>query len=86
MEVLNKVDCIKGINEAINDKGKFEELPNDPTINREGKLQRFLRNLKNKDKIDKNIYNSIYPSSLQPALIYGVPKMHEVSPEMMYHR
>ena len=76
--ILNKVDCIKGINEMINDKNKFKELPNDPTINREGKLQRFLRNLKNKGKIDKDIYNSIYPSGSHPALIYGLPKMHKI--------
>ena len=55
--ILNKVDYIKGINEIRNDKNKFKEVPNDPTINREGKLQRFLRNLKNKGKIDREIYN-----------------------------
>ena len=77
--ILNRIDCIKGINDIINDKNKFKELPNDPTINREGKLQRFLSNLKNKDKIDKNIYNSL-------ALIYGVPNMHKENPQMKYHR
>ena len=76
--ILNKIDYVKGIYDIINDKNKFKELNNDPTINREGKLQRFLRDLKKKGKIDKDAYNSIYPSGSQPALIYGLPKMHKV--------
>ena len=32
----------------------------DSTINREGKLQRFLRELKKKGKIDAEIYNNVY--------------------------
>ena len=61
------------------DRGnKFKELSNDPTINREGKLQRFLKELKKKGKIDKDIYKSIYPSGSQPVLIHGLPKMHKI--------
>ena len=78
MVVLNRVDYIKGITDIINDRHKFKELSNDPTINREGKLQRFLRELKKKGKIDKDIYNSIYPSGSQPAVIYGLPKIHKI--------
>ena len=48
-------------------------------MNREGKLQRFLRELKKKGKIDKDIYSSIYPTGSQPALIYGLPKMHKIN-------
>ena len=35
----------------------------------------FCRILKNKGKTDKDIYNSIYQSGSQPALIY---KMHKI--------
>ena len=35
--VLNRADYIKGINDKINDRHKFKELSNDPTINRKGK-------------------------------------------------
>ena len=76
---LNKVDYIKGINDIINDKKKIKELSTDPTINREGKLQGFLRELKKKGKVDKDIYSSIYPTGTQPALIYGLPKMHKIN-------
>ena len=77
MVVLNRVDYIKGINDIINDRHKFKELSNDPTINREGKLQRFYGSSKRKVKLIKT-YNSIYPSGSQPALIYGEPKMHKI--------
>ena len=60
--VANKTDYIKGILDIINDTNKFAKLESDPTINREGSLQRFLRNLKKNGKIDKDIYNSVYPS------------------------
>jgi len=43
-----------------------------------GKLQRFLWELKKKGKIDKDTYNSTYLSGSQPALIYGLPKMHKI--------
>ena len=59
--IFDEVDYIKGITQILNDKHKFKELPNHPTSKREGKLQRFLRNLKNKSRIDKDmqVYLSI---------------------------
>ena len=44
--VLNRADYLEGILNIINDKHKFKELDSDPTIIREGKLQRFHRELK----------------------------------------
>ena len=77
MVILNRKDYNKGILDIINDADKFKEPDNDPTMNREGKLQRFLRELKKKGKIDKDIYNKIYPTGSQPARIYGLPKVHK---------
>ena len=47
------------------------------TIIREGKLQRFLRDLKKKDQLDQEV--AINLSGWQPARIYmyGPPKMHK---------
>ena len=59
-------------------RSKFKKLKNDPTLLREGQLQRFLRNLKKNNEIDNIIYDKIYPSGSQPARIYGLPKMHKV--------
>ena len=54
--VANKTDYITGILDIINDTNKFAKLESDPTINREGSLQRFLRNLRKNGKIDKDMY------------------------------
>ena len=78
--VLNRADYIEGILNILNDTNKVKELDNDPTIIKEGKLQRFLRDLKKHGKIDKDIYSAIYPSGSQPACIYGLPKMHKIQP------
>ena len=47
--VLNHRDYEKSMKNLnlINDKTKFKELPEDVTIKRESKLERFLRTLKN---------------------------------------
>ena len=83
--ILNKTDYIKGISDILNDSHKFKELTIDPTINREGKLQRFLLELKKKGKIDAEIYNNVYPSGPQPTLIYGHPKCTRLSLQLKYH-
>jgi len=76
--ILNKSDYTEGILNIINDIHKFKELDSDPTIIREGKLQRYLRDLKRNGKIDKDIYSNIYPTGSRPARIYGLPKMHKI--------
>ena len=64
--ILNRADYNKGILDIISESRKFKELANDPTICRESKLQRFLRDLKNNGKIDKDVYSQIYPTGSQP--------------------
>ena len=75
--IVNKDDYMNGIMDVINDRSKFKKLSTDPTLTRENKLQRFLRDLKNKGKIDSEIYGKIYPIGSQPARIYGLPKIHK---------
>lgn len=67
----------QGILSIISDTSKFKVNDNDPTLQREGKLQRFLRTLKSKGHLDKNTYERIYPVGSQPARFYGLPKMHK---------
>ena len=51
----------QGIFAIISDTSKFKIIDNDPTLQREGKLQRLLRALKNKGHLDKDTYERIYP-------------------------
>ncbi|XP_020906008.1 uncharacterized protein LOC110244161 [Exaiptasia diaphana] len=61
----------------INDTNKFKPLSTDPTISRENKLQRTLRDIRRRGQLDQVIYERIYPCGSQPARIYGLPKMHK---------
>ena len=68
------------IKEIINDKTKCKELPQDVTIKREAKFQRFLRTLKKEKKCLNDVYYKfIYPSGSAPVKIYGTPKMHKLT-------
>ena len=53
--------------DIVNETSKFLKLSSDPTITREGKLQRFVRSLKNKGFFTKDQYDKIYPCGSQPA-------------------
>ena len=76
--VLDRNQYDNAIKEIISDETKFKELPEDITIKREGKLQRFLPTLKNEKKYLNDVdYKFIYPSGSAPAKIYGTPKMHK---------
>ena len=53
-------------------------LTKDPTLLREGQLQRFLRSLHKKNCLSDSEYKDIYPSGSRPARIYGLPKTHKL--------
>ena len=65
--------------EILSDSSKFQKLDSDPTLRREGQLQRFLRNLKGSKIFDNYSYEKVYPSGSQCGRIYGLPKLHKVS-------
>jgi len=75
--VLERMTYDNGILKIINDTSKFRPFKEDPTLLREGRLQRFLRKLLKNDHLDSCVCDKIYPSGSQPAPIYGLPKMHK---------
>ena len=77
--ILDWEEYVKKIYAIINDTSKFKKLSSDPTILREGQLQRFLRTLKNKGFFTDESYDKIYPSGSKPASIYGLPKIHKLN-------
>ena len=78
--VLDRIQYDNAIKEIISDETKFTELPEDVTIKREAKLQRFLRTIKNEKKCLNDVdYTFIYPSGSAPTKIYGTPKMHKLT-------
>lgn len=75
--VLNRTDYDAAMFTIINDSRKFCSLKDDPTVRREGKLQRLLRKIRKNDHLDNKVYNDVYPKGSRPARIYGLPKMHK---------
>ena len=57
---------------------KFKKLKDNPTLTREGQLQRFLRKIKDKNLFDENMYKKIYPCGSKLATIYSLPKTHKM--------
>ena len=72
---LDRKLCDNTIQKIISDTSKFEKLDEDPTLKHEASLQ--LHKFKQKNLLNKNEYNELYPSSSAPAHIYGTPKMHK---------
>ena len=77
--ILDRKLYNKAIEEIISDTFKFEKLNEDPTLKREASLQRFLRQLKQKNFFNEIDYDKLYPSGSVSARIYDTPKMHEFS-------
>ena len=75
--VMNRTDYNSSLNRILSDSTKFKPIREDPTTLREGRLQRYLRQLKKDGHLDEEIYKTMYPSGSQPARIYGLPKLHK---------
>ena len=72
--------------DIFSDMSKFLKLSLDPTLCREGKLQRFLCALKNKGfSLRNSMITSLW---LPPARIFGTPKTHKLefpTNTLMFH-
>ena len=76
--VLDRTGYDRGILNIINDTSKFKPLSSDPTLTQDGKIQRFLRDLRKKSQLEQEVYDAIYPRGSQPARIYGPLKIHKL--------
>ena len=75
--VMDRVIYNQQIYALLSDKNKLSE---DLTKLREGQLQRYLRELKNKQFLDDATYERIYQSGSQRSRLYGTPpKVHQIN-------
>lgn len=66
------------MSEIITTDGKFKKLDSDQTIQREKKLQNYLRSLHKKiDGIKPEVYRRIIPCGSKSGVMYGLPKIHK---------
>ena len=82
--ILDRNKYNENILKLISDQSKFKKLTSDVTKQREEQLKKFLRRLKNKNFFTDAEYYKIYPKGSQPALIYGLPKIHKSYPKGSY--
>ena len=59
----------------VNDLPKLLKSSSDRTLHRQGKLNRFLCNLENKDFFTEEQYDIIYSCGSQTVRLYSTPKM-----------
>ena len=76
--VMDRVIYNQQIYALLSDKNKFNKLSEDLTKLREGQLQRYLRELKNKQFLDDATYERIYQSDSQRSRLYGTSKVHKI--------
>ena len=74
---MNRKDYDKAMCDILENNSKFRKIKKDPTLLKEGQLQRFIRTLKKQGVFDDNTYENIYPVGSQPSRLYGTPKFHK---------
>ena len=81
--IFNKEDYLNKMDNTLSDISSFKKINNvDPlknTLCLEDKLNRFIRKLKDSNKISEQEYKTIYASGSNPGILYGLPKIHKPS-------
>ena len=78
--LLNKCDYKNKVYEVLNDHTKFERIHEDAlltVLNKEEKVNFFLRKIKSEGVIDKEVYSELFASGSRPGILYGLPKVHK---------
>ena len=78
--LLNKCDYKNKVHEVLNDPTKFERIHDDALLtilNKEEKVNRFLRKIKSEGVIAQDLYSELYASGSRPGILYGLPKIHK---------
>ena len=65
------------VSRLFDNKDKFRQLKNNPTLSRLKSLQRYLNQLLKRNEIDEQTYKSIRPKNAKPARAHGLPKIHK---------
>ena len=74
--IIDKAKYIEGMDAILSDESKFEPVENDTTLDRQAKLQLWLRN-NIKNIVSEKEYNDMYPTCANLPVLYGLPKIHK---------
>ena len=75
--LMDRSEYIRKLDELVSDNTKFKKLGEDPTPQREARLQRYLLALYKKGALTKEEYDKIRPSGATASRMYGLPKTHK---------
>ncbi|CAF4535599.1 unnamed protein product, partial [Didymodactylos carnosus] len=75
--ILDKSEYIEKMNAIVNDTATFKQITDDPTMNKEDKLVRFLLKLHERGFISDTEYKLARPVGSRFARLYGLPKVHK---------
>ena len=64
--------------DILENNNKFKELKKDPTLLKEGQLERFVKTLKKQGVFDDSTSENIYPVGSQPSRLYRTPKLQKL--------
>ena len=75
--IMNRSDYLSKLLDIVSDPTKFKLLTEDPTEQRETRLQNFLYRLYKRGELDESTYKCIRPTGSNPSQMYGLPKIHK---------
>ena len=81
--LIDKIVYTNGIKKLLDNPRQFEKLSIDPDkelnfiLNCEQKVIDILKEIKNKNQINEDLYNKLRPVGSQPGVLYGLAKVHK---------
>ena len=78
--LMNKEEYVEKMLQILNDHQKFERVHDDvllTILNKEEKINRFLRRLKADGVLNDSVYKMLFASGSKPGILYGLPKVHK---------
>ncbi|CAF1524828.1 unnamed protein product [Adineta steineri] len=75
--VMDRAEYVQKMNTILDDRSAFTLINNDPTLDNEEELVKFLLVLNKEGFISQQEYEVARPSGSRPARIYGLPKLHK---------
>ena len=81
--LIDKIVCTNGIKKLLDNSRQFEKLSIDPSrklnfiLNWEQNVIEIVKEIKNKNQINEDIYKKLRPVGSQPGVLYGLVKVHK---------
>ena len=75
--LIKATEYYTSVEKLFSDKSKFKQIADHPTPTRLATLQRYLKQLNKKGKLDDDTFKRIPPQSARIARAHGLPKIHK---------